>query len=369
MPSIRYTEQLTLIVPRMPTKTAMVVAFGLLLTACSVAAVEPTTTTTTTTLPPTTSTLPPTTTSTTLAGDTSPVTGLPLEDPELGERRVLAVKIDNHPRAVPQSGVDQADLVIEILVEGVTRWLTLWQESDSEYLGPMRSGRPTDSIILAGLNTPTFARSGAQQWVQAVAALKDIHQIGEIGPPSTFRIRGRSAPHNLYVNTIELRTVADSRGHSDEAPPPLWSFGPMPEGADPASQVTIRFSGNPVTWDWDSATGGWLRTAYGGESMYRDEDGTESRVSVPVLIALHVEQYVEHPPPGWTGQSLPSSRTIGSGAALVFADGKVTEGSWERAEESEWFTLTYENGETMQVPPGRSWVSLVPNTGGLTYEP
>lgn len=344
------------------------VALGLLLTACSGGAADPTTTTTTTTLASTT-TLPPTTTSTTVTEDVSPVTGLTLEVSELGQRRVLAVKVDNHPRAVPQSGVDQADMVIEILVEGVTRWLTLWQESDSEFLGPMRSGRPTDSILLAGLNAPTFARSGAQQWVQAVAVLKDIYQIGEIGPPSTFRVRGRPAPHNLFVNTIELRDVADNRGHADEAPLPLWSFGSMPIDADRVSQVMIRFGGNVVEWEWDPSTGAWLRTAYGRESMYRDQEGGETRVAVPVLIALHVEQYVEHPPPGWTGQSLPSSRVIGSGKAQVFADGQVIEGTWAREEEADWFTLIYEDGETMLVPPGRSWVSLVPDSGGLTYEP
>lgn len=351
----------------MRTKTARMVALGLLLTACSAAA-EPTTTTTSTTLPSTT-TLPPTTTTTNPDLDLSPVTGLPLEDPETGERRLLAVKIDNHPRAVPQSGIDHADMVIEILVEGVTRLLTLWQESESEYLGPMRSGRPTDSFLLAGLNNPTFARSGAQEWVAAVAVLKGIHQIGEIGAPSTFRIRGRNAPHNLYVNTVELRNVADSRGHSDEPPPPLWSFGPMPANAEPASQITVRFGGNIVRWEWDGRARAWLRTAYGAESMYRDEDGTESRVAVPVLIALHVEQYTERVPPGWTGQALPSSRTLGSGKAAVFADGKVIEGTWEREQETDWFTLTYDNGETLLVPPGRSWVSLVPNTGGLSYEP
>lgn len=348
-------------------KTARTVALGLLLTACSVAAAEPTTTTTTSTT--TTTTLVATTTSTTLGLDLSPVTGLPLEDPEAGERRLLAVKIDNHPRAVPQSGTDQADLVIEVLVEGVTRFLTLWQESESEYLGPMRSGRPTDSYLLAALNKPTFARSGAQQWVQAVAALKDIHQIGEIGRPATFRISGRNAPHNLYVNTIELRSVADARGHSDEPPAPLWSFGPMPADADRASLITVRFGGNAVDWEWDAGARNWMRTAYGQESMHRDEDGNESRIGVPVLIALHVEQYVEPVPPGWTGQALPSSRTLGSGTAQIFADGKVIEGIWEREEETDWFTLTYQNGETMQVPPGRSWVSLVPDTGGLTHEP
>src|SRR5690606_41896954 len=62
----------------------------------------------------------------------------------------------------PQSGVEQADAVIEVMVEGITRFLTLWLESDSEYLGPMRSGRPTDGSLLAYFNQPVFARSGAQ---------------------------------------------------------------------------------------------------------------------------------------------------------------------------------------------------------------
>jgi hypothetical protein len=49
----------------------------------------------------------------------------------------------------------------------------------------------------------------------------------------------------------------------------------------------------------------------------------------------------------------------------VFADGKVVEGQWEREEASEWFTLTDVNGRTLTVPPGKSWVSLVPDHTGL----
>jgi hypothetical protein len=292
---------------------------------------------------------------------------MPVTDPTLLDRRLLAVKIDNHPRATPQSGIDQADMVIEILVEGVTRYLTLWQESESDYLGPMRSARPTDTSLLMALNEPTYARSGSQEWVAAVAVANGIHLIGEVGPPATFRISGRSAPHNLYVNTIELRNVADGRGHPDEPPTgPLWQFGPMAADADAASSVTMRFGSNQTRWDWDPGTGTWLRSAYNEESMYRNEDGTEDRIGVPVLVALYVEQYTAKPPPGWTGGGLPSSQTVGTGTAYVFADGKVIEGTWERADESVWFTLKSADGSTISVPPGRSWVSLV--SGGLTYE-
>ena len=355
----------------MRTNTARLVALGLTITACSVAAVSTTTTTeATTTSSPTTSTTLPPTTSTTTAGDVSPVTGLNVTDPALLDRRLLAVKIDNHPRANPQSGIDQADMVIELLVEGVTRYLTLWQESDSEYLGPMRSARPTDTSLLVAIHEPTYARSGSQEWVQAVAVQAGIHLVGEVGPPATFRISGRNAPHNLYVNTIELRNVADGRGHPDEPPTePLWEFGPMPAGAGSASSVTMRFAGTTTMWDWDMASGSWLRTAFGRESFYRNQDGSEARIGVPVLVALYVEQYFVVPPPGFGGSRLLSSQTVGTGTAFVFADGKVVEGIWSRESETEWFSLSTADGETILIPPGKVWVSLVPSSGGLTYEP
>ena len=110
----------------MRTATAGFVALGLILSACAAGAAETTTTATTTTTTPTTTsssttttTVPPTTTTTVDDRELSLINGLPVEDPLQLERRVLAVKIDNHPRANPQSGIDKADMVIEVLVEGI----------------------------------------------------------------------------------------------------------------------------------------------------------------------------------------------------------------------------------------------------------
>ncbi len=349
--------------------TRSVVALGLLLAACSPAA-EPTTTSTsstTTSTTTTTTTLP--TTTTTFPSDLSPLTGLPLEDPELGQRRVLSVKIDNHPAGLPQSGVEQADMVIEMLVEGITRFLTLWLESDSEYLGPMRSARPTDATLLAPLNHPTMARSGAQDWVQRFIAARDIHQIGEIRGDATFRVSKYSSPHNLFVNTVAIREAADARRFTDDPPDPLWEFGPMPATASSASQVRIDFSGNIVEWTWDETEAAWLRTAYGTDSLWVDREGETGRLSSPVLVVMYVDQYTANPPAGQSGVPVPASQTVGSGTAFVFADGKVVEGTWERADEETWFVIKDSTGNVVQIPPGRPWISLVPSSGGLTYEP
>ena len=358
----------------MRTTTAWLVAFGLILSACSASTADPIDTTTSTSEPTTTSTtttsttIPPTTTTTAETFSTSLVNGLPVEDDELLQRRLMVVKIDNHPRANPQSGIEEADMVVELRVEGITRFLTFWHESDSEYLGPNRSGRPTDAAILAGFEEPTFVISGAQAWVQSLIRSKGVNLIKELSQ-GTFRIPERNAPHNLYVDTNILRDVADDRGYSD-APPlgPFWEFGPLSDFAETASSVTIDLGSSDVVWDWDPLTKMWLRTAYGRDGTYLDSDGEEQRVSVPILIVLFTESYTAHPPAGVSGSSLPSSRVTGSGKAFVFADGLVIEGTWERESEEVWFSLLDANGEVMLVPPGKSWMSLVPTHLGLTIE-
>jgi hypothetical protein len=355
----------------MRTTLARLVAVGLLVSACSVADVADTTTSLPTTTSSTTSTTTSTSAPTTTTDDreTSLVNGLPVDDPNLLDRRVLAVKIDNHPRATPQSGIDQADMIVEVLVEGITRFITIWHESDVDYLGPMRSGRPTDAYLLPAFNHPTFAISGGQAWVQNLITSFDTSLIKELSE-GTFRISSRSAPHNLYVDTFALRETADSRDYPDDPPQgPLWEFGPMPASAETASEITIDFAGNTVIWTWEEAEGLWLRTAYNEESTYVDEDGTESRIGIPVMVALFVEPYTASPGGGQSGTNLPSSRTTGSGQAYVFAEGKVVEGTWERETETDWYTLTDANGEIIMVPPGKVWVSLVPSTRGLTVTP
>ncbi len=344
-------------------------AFGLLLSACSGSdAAE-----TTTTIPETTTTLVETTTSevtttSTTSGDPSPINGLPVDDPALLDRRVLAVKVDNHPNARPQSGIDQADAVVEVLVEGVTRFITIWQQSDTDYLGPMRSGRPTDSHLLPAFGEPTFSISGAQPWVQSLIRSQGINLTGEV-KPATFRISGRRAPHNLYMDTNLMRVYADDRGYLNEPQDgPMWEFGDLPSSATPVESVAMNFSGNSTEWTWDLAEAGWLRTASGSDSNWRNQDGTEGRITMPVVVALAVEQYTARPPAGVSGKPLPSSEVTGTGKAFVFADGMVVEGTWERESDDVWFTLKDDSGNIIPVPPGKVWISLVPN-GNITVTP
>ena len=135
----------------------------------------------------------------------SPLNGTAVSEESL-TRRILGVKVDNHLEARPQSGIEKADLIFEIWVEGLTRYLAFFQASDVVYLGPIRSMRPTD-IALQNPFGASFVNSGGQDWVYELAWSSSVRYFLE--PEGTFRINGRYPPHNLYGDTAALRALDD----------------------------------------------------------------------------------------------------------------------------------------------------------------
>jgi hypothetical protein len=61
---------------------------------------------------------------------------------KLETRRPVAVMINNHSEARPQSGLNSADIVFEALAEGgITRYLAIFWSETPEKVGPIRSAR------------------------------------------------------------------------------------------------------------------------------------------------------------------------------------------------------------------------------------
>lgn len=345
------------------------IPFLILLSACGGNADATTTTTvavaaeaTTTTIASTTTTQPATTTTTEDLRPLSPLDGLPRENAELLNRRVIGIKIDNHWNARPQAGIEQADAVYEIPVEAnLTRFIALFHDSDATYLGPMRSGRPTDPTVLAPLGA-TFAISGAQPWVQSVIRNYGVPFIGEIRP-ATFRVSQRYAPHNLYVDTTLLREAADTRGISDDPPPPMFVFG---ENSSDLAATEIFFdwsSDTKVTWNW--VDGAYVRSTGGSTQDWIAEDWeTTAPITADTLVVMFADRYTAS---GNSGSAVPAMDTVDEGRALVFSGGTVFEGIWSRDEVSEPFKLTTEDGEILMVPPGKPWISIFPSNRDITW--
>ncbi|MCP3993857.1 MAG: DUF3048 domain-containing protein [bacterium] len=342
-------------------------------TAAELTTLAPVTTTVATTQAPATTTTQTSTTTTTTVPPLppSPLNGMGVEDEAALDRRIIAVKIDNHWNARPQSGIEQADAMYELLVEGgLTRFIALFHHTDVEYLGPVRSGRPTDPTLVKYLDAP-LQISGAQSWVVGVIISYDVDLLGDNGN-TTFRIQSRSAPHNLYGSTLLMRDESDRRGYPDEPPvQPIFDFGEPTPGTSGAELINLDWSNNPVVrWEWTGSEyirwngdtpHNWLSAPVDGE------DRTETQISTDTLVVIKARKYTASSSSG-AGSSVPALDTVGSGTAYVFYDGTVVEGEWARSSAGERFELTLADGTPITIPAGRLWISIFPSNQQVTWE-
>ncbi|TMG65398.1 MAG: DUF3048 domain-containing protein, partial [Chloroflexi bacterium] len=94
-----------------------------------------------------------------------PLRGTPASDASAIHRRPLVVKVANDPGARPQTGIADADLIIELPVEGgLTRLSVVFQSKDPSRVGPVRSARQSDLNYLPTLHA-ILAHVGASESV------------------------------------------------------------------------------------------------------------------------------------------------------------------------------------------------------------
>jgi hypothetical protein len=335
----------------------LVVPLALALVACGGAdepvAVDPTDepTESTTVEPEATATAEPTPTPTP-DGPVAPLTGLPVEDEEVLERFVLAVKVDNLAPARPQSGLNGADVVFVELVESATRLLALFHSTDPGEVGPVRSGRMVDADLLPPLG-PLFTISGADTpvWPVLREALPMVREEGQGG--GWRRDRSRRAPYNLYLSPAAQWESA--AGELDPAER-HWEFAAEPPGGGArADRLDLRYPTSwGSAWHWDGGASAWLRDEQGAPHV--DIEG--ERLSATNVVVAHVER---------TGSTTRPFEPIGEGDAVVFRDGQAFEARWRkegRDEQFEWLTA---DGEPFPLAPGRTWVELLPGGGTLDY--
>lgn len=294
---------------------------------------------------------------------TSPLTGVAGEPVQ---RPALAAKIENTSSARPQSGLDQADVVWETIVEfEVSRFVAVWQSQVPAEIGPIRSVRPMDPAIVSPLNgLLTF--SGGQPGILALVAASPVQEIShDAGAAGLYRLSSRSAPHNVYADPAALWAQADA----DHQAPPAEQFA-FARSAEQASAVvagtpagTLAFdlsSQAKPSWTWNGSV--WERSE--GSSPATAASG--ARLSATNVVSITAS----HPGTEFGAQNgaiVPTYVLEGSGEGVVATGGQTVGVTWSKASRDAPFVLTLADGTPAKLAPGNTWVELVPaETGSLT---
>ncbi len=290
-------------------------------------------------------------------GAVHPLTGERTNEPT--NVPALALKIDNSPRARPQIGLNQADLVYEELVEGrITRFIAIFQSRVPAQVGPIRSIRTGDFDVLAQFNNALFGASGGNSQVLERLAGENVVNVNAlVAGNAYFRVGGRSAPHNLVTSPAALRNFANGRGG---VPAQLFSYrlagSPLPAVARPTKGVAIDYGSSTASYVWDPRLRGWVRSQNG--TIHVDSNG---RPIAPDNVVVQITNYGISAADGES----PEAVTVGSGEVLVFTNGSLIQGTWSRAQATDPIVFKDTNGNVIKLTTGTTWVSLAP-VGSVT---
>jgi hypothetical protein len=281
---------------------------------------------------------------------TAPLTGLSDPSGTAILRPALTIKIENTPQALPQWGIDQADVVYEEIVNGgITRLAAIFNSQAPVKVGPVRSVRPTDTQVVWPLGG-IFAFSGGAPYAITSISTAPVKLVDESSAGTAmFRDPNLYAPHNLFAVAPKLFAFAGT----PTPPPALFAYRASTAKAagTKVSSFVVPFpSLYPVTWTWDVATQSWDRTLFGKP----DITGTGVRESPKNVVVMFVN-YVNG-----IGTENSYANLQGSGNATIFSAGREVQGTWTRGPSmADVIQYTTPSGKTITLTPGQTWVELL----------
>lgn len=278
----------------------------------------------------------------------APLTGLPVPVSALARNAIVA-KIDASEPAMPQVGMDQADLVVEVKIEfDQSRYLAVFHSRQAEIIGPHRSARTTDPDLLSLFGHPLFAFSGANEGVVDDLALSGWKTgVGPAEVPAAwFRDESRPWPHNLFATSSVLR----SRPAPAQFPEPLFSYRRPGSGAGgvPVAGMSLSVGAAP-SFAWDPMLGGWRRQVHGRDHLHAS-GAPVAPTNVVVLGTFYGTSVAD--------ARSPEAVSLGLGEAWVFSEGRVVQGIWARPDRSAPYSITTVDGAAITLVPGQTWVVL-----------
>jgi hypothetical protein len=288
-----------------------------------------------------------------------PLRGTDAPSADAVKRRPVVVRVPNDPAARPQSGLADADLVFEMLVEGgITRFAVVFQSRDAQSVGPIRSARLSDlqyMPMLRGILAHVGASGPVLDRIRQAArggAFIDLDQFQHA--EAYDRVSSRAAPQNVYTSTQRIRDAAKDTAKVDV---PALQFDPAPpSGGKAAASLALPYvAAQRVEYRYEN--GGYTRLQDGKPTM-DDSAKKEVRPDNVVVIKTDITEdrsIVEDE----LGAFSLDIRSTGTGPVVILRDGQRVDGTWSR-EGTDMYRFTDASGKAVKLKPGLSWIHVVP---------
>lgn len=304
-------------------------------------------------------------------------------------RTPLAVMIENHTDARPQSGLSSADVVYETIAEGgITRFMAMvycGAQAQDIILAPIRSARTYFIDWASSYQEPLYTHVGGANLPgpsDALGQLDDYGWVGandlnqfSIGFPTFARNYNRveladgktlatehtmeTSSERLWKYSAEKRVITTWEGADAFEP---WMFKDDAETDGSVTTISHDFwegyQDFHVEWNYNTDTNSYARVM-GGEA-HIDQNTGKQIMAKNVIVMLTTEKG----PINENKHMLYG--TTGSGDALIFRDGEVIEATWTKPSRVGALSFSV-RGKDVELNRGLTWVAIVSNDTEVEY--
>ena len=285
-----------------------------------------------------------------------------------GSSRPIAVMIDNHIQAMPQAGLEQADLVYEIIVEGgETRLMLVLKDKDLSKIGPIRSSRHY-FLDYALENDAIYVHYGWSQKAKSdISTLRvnNINGIFESGSKNGFwRDTGKYAPHNAVTKTENILNIAERKGYrKTTTKDPVLNYVAeevnLTEGQS-AKTVTIPYSDrNTVKYTYDAEKQVYTRYSRGKKQTDWVTKNTVTTKNIIITFAKNTSM------DSYGRQNLDNVKTLDG---YYITNGKAIKIKCTKSSRSSQTVYKDLQGNEIDVNDGKTFIQICPIDAKVTLE-
>ena len=285
--------------------------------------------------------------------------------------RPYAVMINNINVARPyQSGLQDAYIIYEIIVEGgITRYMALFLDQDTERIGSIRSARHY-FLDYALENDAIYVHHGQSPQAQSDFRTLGIDRIEVNNSTTGFRDNSLNvaSEHRLFTSIGLLNNgLGNVRTQRDNDLLLNYSVNELDlssyVGAIPANNVTIKYSGYITnTYEYDSESGVYKRFVNGEEHT---DYVTKEQYTFKNIITYQVDNYTLNDGENKGRQDI---ENIGEGTGYYISGGYAVPITWEKSSRTSQTKYYLENGEELVVNDGNTFIQIQPEGQTLTIE-
>ncbi len=272
--------------------------------------------------------------------------------------RPFAVMVSSDKETRPLSGIGEADMVFEMPVveNGFTRMMAVYQcgLSDDKVgrpkeVGSVRSARLDFVPLALGLNT-IYAHFGGEREVLEELNAGIINNIDGLKYDGSYyyRKKGIPRPHNAFTDFGLLTKVSQELGYDltdAKVNYPHEEKSKSQGTAEPNPLFAEKFR---VVWKYNKETNSYLRTRSAEPEI---DKNTARQVEAKNVVVMKTD---------WSpiNQDYIRVRTVGAGGLLVYKNGTVVSGTWEKKDDKAKLFFYDQNHKEIPLTAGITWIEI-----------